>query len=122
MNADFVKIILGNIFRSLLVALITFLVTKNVLEADVAAKIARGDTVPLWNGTLNLNLAMIINVAAGLAVPIVLPIALGIYSRVKQAYETIVARSESFAQSKEQVKATAAQATIVEKITAVAQT
>lgn len=119
MNSTLGKILLGNIFRSLLTALITFIVTKNVLEADIASKMLRGDTVPLWNGTLNVNLAMIVNVLVGLALPIVLPIALGFWSRVKEAYETLVARSQAFATSKTQLKAIADQASPIEKIAAV---
>jgi hypothetical protein len=103
-NSTAAKIVLGNIFRTVLTAIITFFVTKNVIEADVASKLMRGDTVPLWNGAINLNLTMVVNILVGLAVPIVLPIALGVWSRMKQAYMLIVARSEAFAMSKQELK------------------
>lgn len=115
------KIILGNIFRSLLTVLITFFVTKNVIEADVAEKLMRGDTVPLWNGTLNVNLAMVVNVLVGLALPIVIPISLGIWSRVKHAYATIIARSEAFSMSKTELKQEVKNASVGEIIATVAQ-
>lgn len=115
------KIILGNIFRNLLTALIVFLVTKNVIEADVAEKLNRGDTVELWNGALSVNLAMITNVLVGLAVPIVIPIALGIWSRAKNAYATIIARSEAFAMSKTELKKEVENASVKEIIATVAQ-
>jgi hypothetical protein len=120
MNSTLAKIILGNIFRSLLTAVITFLVTKNVIEADVATKLARGDTVQLWHGTVGLNMTMIINVLVGLAVPIVLPIGLGIWSRMQSAYELIVARSNEFASSKKQLKDQVSQASVTEIIKTVA--
>lgn len=115
------KIILGNVFRNLLTALIVFLVTKNVIEADVADKLSRGDTVELWNGALSLNLAMIVNVLVGVALPIVVPIALGIWSRFKHAYATIVARSEAFAMSKSELKQEVASAGVGEIIRTVAK-
>lgn len=114
------KIILGNIFRNALTALIVFLVTKNVIEADVAEKMMRGDTTELWGSGISFNLTMVVNVLVGLAVPIVVPIALGVWSRVKHAYETIVARSEAFAMSKTDLKAEVANASVVDIIKTVA--
>lgn len=114
------KIILGNLFRSGLTALIVFLVTKKVIEADVAEKLMRGDTAELWGSGLSVNLTMIVNVLVGIAVPIVVPIGLGIWSRVKHAYETIVARSEAFAQTKKELKATVAEASPLDIIKTVA--
>lgn len=121
MKSTFAKIILGNIFRSGLVALITFFITKGVIQADVAEKLMRGDTVGLWSGSISLNLTMIVNVLVGLAVPIVVPIAMGIWSRVKHAYETIVARSQAFESTREEIKETVEDASVAEIITAVAQ-
>lgn len=115
------RIILGNIFRNLLTALIVFLVTKNVIEADVAEKLNRGDTTELWGSGISFNLTMIVNVLVGLAVPIVVPIAMGIWSRVKHAYATIVARSEAFSMSKTELKQEVANATVGEIIATVAQ-
>lgn len=120
MNSSLAKIILGNVFRSGLVALITFFITKGVIQADVAEKLMRGDTVGLWSGSINLNLTMVVNVLVGLAVPIVVPIAMGIWSRVKHAYETIVARSEGFAMSKTELKEETAKASAVDIIKTVA--
>lgn len=115
------KIILGNIFRNLLTALIVFLVTKKVIEADVAEKLMRGDTAELWGSGISFNLTMIVNVLVGLAVPIVVPIAMGIWSRIKHAYETIVARSEAYAMSKTELKQEVAQASVTEIIKTVSQ-
>jgi hypothetical protein len=98
------NIVLGNVIRSGLVALITFFVTKNVIQADVASHLMRGDTVQLWNGTIGLNMTMIVNVLVGLIVPILVPIAWGIWVRMKNAYETIVARSENFAMSAQELQ------------------
>lgn len=120
MNSTLAKIILGNVFRSLLTAIITFLVTKNVIEADVLSKLAHGDTVQLWNGTIGLNLTMIINVLVGLALPILLPIGLGIWSRITSYYELIVTRSQSFAASKDRIQEQVKQASITEIIKTVA--
>ena len=120
MNSTVAKIVLGNIFRTVLTAIITFFVTKNVIEADVASKLMRGDTIPLWNGALNLNLTMFVNVLVGLAVPIVLPISLGVWSRMKQAYMLIVARSEAFAMSKQELKDHVDNASVGQIITTVA--
>lgn len=114
------KIILGNLFRNALTALIVFLVTKKVIEADVAEKLMRGDTAELWGSGLSINLTMIVNVLVGLAVPIVVPIGLGIWSRVKHAYETIVARSQAFALTKKELKAEVAQASVTDIIKTVA--
>lgn len=119
--SSFAKIILGNVFRNLLTALIMFFVTKGVIEADVASKLMRGETTELWNGSLSVNLAMVVNVLVGLALPIVVPIALGIWSRLKHAYETIVARSEAFSMSKEELKSVSAQASVSEIISTVAK-
>lgn len=114
------KILLGNIFRNALTALIVFLVTKKVIEADVAEKLMRGDTVPLWNSAINVNLTMIVNVLVGIALPIILPISLGVWSRVRHAYETIVARSQNFAQTKRELKSDVAQASAIDIIKTVA--
>lgn len=114
------KIILGNIFRSLLTALIVFLVTKKVVEADVAEKLMRGDTAELWGSGISINLTMIVNVLVGLAVPIVVPIGMGVWSRIKRAYETIVARSQDFAMSKTELKETVANASVGDIIKTVA--
>jgi len=114
------KIILGNLFRNGLTALIVFLVTKNVIEADVAEKLMRGDTAELWGSGISINLAMIVNVLVGLAIPIVVPIGLGIWSRLKHAYETIVARSQAFATTKRGLKATVAEASPMDIIKTVA--
>lgn len=114
------KIVLGNIFRNLITVLITFFVTKNVLEADVAAKLMRGDTVELYGSGISLNLAMIVNVLVGLALPIIIPISLGVWSRLKHAYETIVARSQEFAVTKHELKAAVADATPLDIIKTVA--
>lgn len=119
--SSFAKIILGNIFRNLLTALIMFFVTKGVIEADVASKLMRGETTELWNGSLSVNLAMVVNVLVGLALPIVVPIALGVWSRLKKSYETIVARSEAFSMSKEELKSVSAQASVSEIISTVAK-
>lgn len=120
MNSTFGKIILGNVFRNALTALIVFFVTKHVIQADVASKLMRGDTTELYPGSgISINLAMIINVLVGVSLPIVVPIALGVWSRVTAAYETLVARSQSFAVSKTQLKAIADQASPIEKISAV---
>lgn len=114
------KIILGNLFRNALTALIVFLVTKKVIEADVAEKLMRGDTAELWGSGLSINLTMIVNVLVGLAVPIVVPIGLGIWGRIKHAYETIVARSQSFATSKHELKVAVAEASTLDIIKTVA--
>lgn len=114
------KIILGNLFRNALTALIVFLVTKKVIEADVAEKLMRGDTAELWGSGLSINLTMIVNVLVGLAVPIVVPIGLGVWSRIRHAYETIVARSQTFAATKYELKAEVAQAGPIEIIKTVA--
>lgn len=117
----FAKIILGNVFRNLLTALITFFVTKSVIEADVASKLMRGDTTELWPGSgISVNLTMIVNILIGISAPIAIPIGLGIWSRVKHAYETIVARSQQFAASKEEIKAIIAETPAVTIINAVA--
>ena len=120
MNSTLAKIILGNVFRAVLTAVFTFLVTKNVIEADVASKLARGDTVQLWSGALSINLAMVVNVLVGLCLPILLPISLGIWSRMTQAYETIVARSQAFAVTKQELKDQVKDASVGEIIKAVA--
>lgn len=114
------KIILGNIFRNLLTALIVFLVTKKVVEADVAEKLMRGDTTELWGTGISFNLTMIVNVLVGVSLPIVLPISLGVWSRLKHAYETIVARSQSFATTKRELKVAVAEASPLDIIKTVA--
>lgn len=114
------KIILGNIFRNLLTALIVFLATKSVVGKDVAEKIMRGDTAPLYFG-LPFNMAMVVNVLVAVSLPIVLPIGMGIWSRIKHAYATIIARSEVFAMSKSELKTEVANASVSEIISTVAK-
>lgn len=120
MNSDAAKIVLGNVLRSGLVALISFLITKRVIEADVASKLMRGDTLSLWQGAIPVNLTMVVNVLVGLAAPIILPLIWGIWTRTKAAYEAIVARSEAFAMSKEQVKDRVDNASVTDIIKTVA--
>jgi ornithine carbamoyltransferase len=120
MNSTMAKIVLGNVFRTVLTAVITFFVTKNVIEADVATKLMRGDTVPLWNGAINLNMTMFVNILVGLAVPIVVPIALGIWTRVVERYKLIVARSEAFAMTKQDLKDAVKEASVADIVKTVA--
>lgn len=116
MKSTAANIVLGNIFRSVLTAVITFFVTKNVIQADVASHLMRGDTVALWNGTINLNLTMIVNVLVGLAIPIVVPIGIGVWGRMKQSYMLIVAASERFERSQDSLQAQVSAAPISEII------
>lgn len=120
MDSTAAKIILGNVFRTILTAIITFLVTKHVIQADVASHLMRGDTLALWSGLIPINMTMVINILVGLAIPIVLPISLGIWSRFVGAYKTIVARSQQFAVSKQFVDNQASNASVVDIIKTVA--
>lgn len=123
MNSTIGKIILGNIFRNLLTAVITFFATKHVLQADVAARLNRGDTVSLYGQDIPINMTMIVNVLVALALPILLPIFIGIWSRMIEAYKLVVARSEAFAMSKKELTASADQASVANIIkTVVTQT
>lgn len=120
MNSTVGKIILGNVFRTVLTAVITFFVTKNVIQADVASHLMRGDTVQLWNGTVGVNMPMVINVLVGLSLPILLPLALGIWTRVVERYKLIVARAQHFAATKQEIDAAADAAPISQIIKTVA--
>lgn len=122
MKSEFGKIIIGNVLRTALIALITCLVTRHVIASEVAAKIMRGDTVSLYNGSIGINLAMAVNVLVGLVAPILIPIGWGIWSRVVVAYQVVVARCEAFALSGKQLRAKTDQAGIFDKVrTVIAQ-
>lgn len=96
MNDTITKIVVGNVFRTMLSVFITFLVTKSVITADVHDHLMRGDTVNLWHGIVPVNFTMILNVSVGLAVPIIVPIAWGMWLRTVRAYKVIVTRAEAF--------------------------
>jgi hypothetical protein len=120
MNSEMAKIVLGNIFRTVLTAVITFFVTKNVIQADVLSHLARGDTVALWNGSINLNMTMVVNILVGLSIPIVLPIALGVWSRIVIVYQRIVAASEKFSMTSTQLQEKTKEASTIDIIKTVA--
>lgn len=120
MDNKLAKIIVSDTIRSLLTSGITFWATKHAIGTEIAQKLAKGDTVSLWQGTVPLSIPLITSVLAGLALPILFPIAQGIFSRINEAYKLMVARASSFAMTKQEVRDKAAEATIVEKITAVA--
>lgn len=115
------KIILEKIVLNLLTAIICFFVTKGVIEADVASKLMRGETTQLYGTGISLNLSMVVNVLVGLALPIIAPIAIGVWIRVKNAYATIVARSEAFATTKTELKQAVSGASVGEIIRTVAK-
>lgn len=120
MKNKLANIILGDIFRSLLTSIATFWATKHAIGAEVAQKLLHGDTVLLWQGTVPISLPLITSVLVGLALPIVLPITLGILSRISEAYKLIVARASAFSMTRDQLKVVTDEATVVEKIKAVA--
>lgn len=120
MDNKLARIIVSDTIRSLITSGITFWATKHAIGAEIAQKLANGDTVSLWQGTVPLSIPLITSVLAGLALPILFPIAQGIFSRINEAYKLIVARASSFAMTKEQLKEHAAETPLLEKITAVA--
>lgn len=114
------KIIVGDVFRSLLTSIATFWATKHAIGSEVATKLASGDTVLLWQGTVPISLPLITSVLVGLALPIILPLALGIWSRVNEAYKLIVARASAFAMTKQELQEKAADTSVTDKILTVA--
>ncbi len=120
MDNKLAKIILGDVFRSLLTSIATFWATQHAIGHEVADKLLHGDTVLLWQGTIPISLPLITSVLVGLALPIVLPIALGVWSRVNDAYKLIVARASSFAMTKQELRNTVADTSTVEMIKSVA--
>jgi hypothetical protein len=111
MNDTMGRIILSNMFRSLITVTITFLVTKHVVQADLAAKLMRGETQYIY-GTLPINLMMIVNVAVGVALPILFPLVWGIWTRITLAYKMLVAKAEHFSgASPEQIQKVLSQQT-----------
>jgi len=100
------RIILGGVFRTLLATIITFLVTRHVLQAEVYEKLMRGDTVSLFQGNIPINLTMITNVAVGLVLPIMLPLVWGIWIRITAVYRHIVEKAEAFGAGVDSTKIT----------------
>lgn len=120
MDNKLAKIILGDVFRSLLTSIATFWATKHAIGSEVAQKLAHGDTLLLWQGTVPVSLPLVTSVLVGLALPILLPIFLGVWSRINEAYKLIVARASSFAMTKDQLRNITAEASVTEKIKTVA--
>lgn len=89
------KIILGNLLRHLLTLLIGFFVARHMLSADVAHKLAAGDTVELWGGGWTVSIKQVIDFITLSIIPILVPVLLGAWARIKDKFKIIAALKSS---------------------------
>jgi hypothetical protein len=89
--ADMSKIVLGRFVSYLVTLLIGFFVARQMLSADVAAKLMRGDTIELWGGSWTVSLKQIVDFLVN-CWPVILPLGLAIRGRIIEKYKLIVAR------------------------------
>jgi hypothetical protein len=114
------KIILGNLVRHLITLLIGFFVARNMLSQDVAAKLYAGDTVELWGGAWSVSIKQVADFLMIAVIPMLLPVLIGAWGRVKDKYKLIVARLSPEPMTDTEVKAIVAEKSPVEIITTVA--
>jgi hypothetical protein len=113
------KIILGNLVRHLITLLIGFFVARRMLSQDVAAKLYAGDTVELWHGVWSIDLKQVVDFIMVAIIPALVPMAAGIWTRIKARYSLIVARFAPYTLTAAEVKRTVSAApisTIVQRV------
>jgi hypothetical protein len=99
------KIILGNLVRHLVTLLIGFFVARHMLAEDVARKLYAGDVVELWGGAWSVSIKQVVDFLTLSLVPILVPVLLGAWLRIKDKYKLIVARLNPHTMTNAEVKA-----------------
>src|SRR5207247_7365045 len=84
--------------------LIAFFVTRHMLSADVAAKLAKGDTVELWGGAWSFSIKQLVDFLAVTVVPILAPVGFAIWARIKLKYQLLVVQTAPRALTTAEVK------------------
>lgn len=86
------KIVFGNLIRHLVTLLIGFFVARHMLSEDVARKLYSGETVELWGGSWSVSVKQVVDFITLSIVPVLVPVLLGAWGRIKDRYKLIVAR------------------------------
>lgn len=113
------KLALGPLLRGLVTLLIGFFVARHMLAEDVARKLYAGDTVELWSGGWSISIKQIVDFMLVAIVPTLLPIAVGVWARIKDRYKILVARLAPLPLTKEEVKQETSTATAAQIVKAV---
>lgn len=113
------KIAFGPLIRHVITLLIGFFVARNMLSADVAAKLYAGDTVELWGGAWSVSLKQITDFLVN-SWPVLVPILLSVRGRLIDRYRLIIARLSSRSMTHTEVKNIAAAAPITKVIKTIA--
>lgn len=113
------KIVLGRFVSYLVTLLIGFFVARQMLSADVAAKLMRGDTIELWGGSWTVNLKQIVDFLVN-CWPVLVPLLLAIRGRIIEKYKLIVARLSPAKLTDEEVKEKVASTPLPQIISTVA--
>lgn len=87
-----VKFFLTSGLRHLFTIICTLFVVKHWVGADIAKKLALGDTVTLWDG-YSLSISSMVDYTLLALVPTLLPVLISVWTRIKAKYKIMSALS-----------------------------
>ncbi len=86
-----VKYFLGSWLRHLITIVLTLIVARHYIGADIAAKLMKGDTMTLWNN-YTFSISTIVNYVLITLIPTtILPVLMSVWARIKARFKMLTA-------------------------------